>query len=847
MKPLFSAILILITLLALLDSSAPIALQVPAVAQAADWGQMPLTFVPNQGQADERVAFTVQGSDKTLYFASDGVTFTLGDGRRPTSDQRLPDYLTNDDATIQRWIVKLDFLDANPVRPVGQEQTETVVSYFKGAPEQWRAGLPTYSRIVYSNLWEGIDLAYSGTVNRLKYEFVVAPGADPSRIRLAYRGATVRLDEDGRLEVSTPVGGFHDDAPIAYQEVDGQRVPVAVAYVLADDATYGFRLGDYDPARPLVIDPAVLVYCGFIGGISYDWGTDIATDSAGYAYVTGYAASIQDSFPALVGPDLTHNGKYDAFVVKVRADGTGLVYAGYIGGSGDDMGSGITVDGSGNAYVTGITNSTEGSFPATVGPDLTYNGDRDGNYVGDAFVAKVRADGTGLVYAGYIGGDRPDNAADIAVDLAGNAYVTGHTWSTQATSPTLVGPDLIYDGYSEWSNGFVTKVKADGTGFVYSGYIDGYKGEMCNGIAVDAAGNAYVVGTTNSEDFPVLGGPGSTLNGKNDAFVARVLADGTGLAYAGYIGGSETDEGWDIVIDAAGNAYITGYTTSNQDSFPVLVGPDLTYNGGQDAFVAKVKTDGSGLLYCGYIGGGSDDLGYGVAINPGGSVYVAGDTLSTEATFPVVLGPDLTHNGLNDAFVAMVRADGTALAYAGYIGGPKHDYGMGIAVDSTGSAYIAGTTASWAPFPVTVGPDLTHNGGLDAFVAKTSPPPDNEPPTLPNDPITGSPLITPGPDEIILTPRPRFDWTDGTDNIMVVAYKLIFSPSSPLLAELPNYEIDTTVSEYTHTWNLPNGRYSWTVRAYDAAGNASEWAGPQFFTVDAVSYPIYLPLIARGQ
>ncbi|MCX6028588.1 MAG: SBBP repeat-containing protein [Chloroflexi bacterium] len=371
-----------------------------------DWGKMPLYFIANQGQMDDRVAYYVQGSDKTLYFASEGVTFALtqkvsADARsRRFSAQEAYSSAPNESS---RWIVKLDFVDANAVRPSGQAQTEAVISYFKGSRDEWRTGLPTYSQIVYPDLWEGIDLVYSGTVNRLKYEFVVKPGADPAAIRLAYRGATVRVNDAGQLEVSTPAGGFQDDAPVAYQEVAGQRVPVAVAYALEDAARwgadevgtdeprpYGFHVGAYNPALPLVIDPTVLVYCGYIGGGGDDYGYGIAVDAAGNAYVTGDTASTEATFPETVGPDVTHNDGEDAFVAKVNASGSALVYAGYIGGSADDRGFGIAVDSAGNAYVTGDTNSTQATFPVTVGPDLTYNG---GPW--DAFVAKVRVRGEG--------------------------------------------------------------------------------------------------------------------------------------------------------------------------------------------------------------------------------------------------------------------------------------------------------------------------------------------------------------------------------------------------------------------------------------------------------------------
>ncbi len=284
--------------------------------------------------------------------------------------------------------------------------------------------------------------------------------------------------------------------------------------------------------------------------------------AAGNAYVTGQTGSTQATFPVAVGPDLTFNGSADAFVVKVNAAGTGIVYGGYIGGGFADYGYGIAVDGSGSAYVTGFAQSDETTFPVTVGPDLTYNG---GVY--DAFVAKVNAAGTGLDYCGYIGGDNSDIGYGIAADSSGNAYVTGYASSTEATFPVTVGPDL-------------------------------------------------------------------TNNGGQDAFVAKVNAAGTALLYCGFIGGSDAEQGNGIAVDGSGNAYVTGQTGSSETTFPVALGPDLTYNGGQDAFVASVNAAGTALLYCGYIGGGGPDPAFGIAVDTSGNAYVTGYTLSNEASFP---------------------------------------------------------------------------------------------------------------------------------------------------------------------------------------------------------------------
>jgi len=706
---------------------------------------MPLYFVENQGQMDERVAYYIQGSDKTIYFTPEGVTFaltapgTVTDTARaelpaakptPRDDRRGID--GSESITLRRWTVKLDFVGANlNVRPVAEQQAEAVFSYFTGQPDQWHAGLRSYRKLVYPELWPGIDLVYYGTVNQMKYEFIVKPGADPDQIRLAYRGATeVRLNAAGQMDVRTPIGGFQDDTPAAYQEVDGHRVSVPMAYALGshglsevldrqmsngNSQTFGFVVGEFDATRPLVLDPAVLVYAGYIGGPYPDIGWDIAVDGAGSAYVTGTTQSNQATFPVLGGPDVSYNGNYDAFVAKVNAAGTALVYAGYIGGASVEDGYGIAVDGAGNAYVTGTTQSDQTTFPVVRGPDVTFNG------ITDAFVAKVNAAGTALLFAGYIGGASYDNGYDVAVDQAENAYIVGVTESNQTTFPVLGGLDATHNGDRDT---FVTKVNAAGTALLYAGYIGGTADDDGKGIAVDGAGNVYVTGGTDSSQttFPVLGGPDETYNGGIfDAFIAKVNATGTALLYAGYIGGSSTDVGHDIAVDTAGNVYISGFTNSSQTTFPVLGGPDVTYNGSTDAFVAKVNATGTALLYAGYIGGADFDASHSIALDGAGNVYLAGATFSNQTTFPVRDGPDLILEGNTDAFVTKVDAAGASLLYATYIGGAGEENGTGVTVDAAGNVYVVGHTSSnQATFLVLRGPDMTHNGDYDVYVTKLS-------------------------------------------------------------------------------------------------------------------------------
>jgi hypothetical protein len=676
----------------------------------ANFGKLPIYFVENKGVYPEEVAYYIQGGDKTLFFTRDGITLRLKGRDRD-------------------WVVKLEFVGASrDVVPRGEDRQQAVFSYFRGPEKDWKTGLRSYSKIIYRNLWPGIDLVYHGEVNHVKYEFLVAPGADPARIQLRYQGVDrVLVERGGSLRVTTPAGALGDAAPIAWQAIDGRKVLVDVAFRLDAQADacgrlVGFRIGDRDPSRRLTIDPAVLVYCGFIGGTTDDIGQDVAVDAQGNAYVVGMTQSDQATFPVKVGPDLTYNdvisGSYgDAFVAKVNPAGNGLVYCGFIGGTGVETALGVAVDAGGSAYVTGSTGSPEATFPVKVGPDLTYNGGLD------AFIAKVNPLGTGLTYCGYIGGALDDTGSGVAVDPGGNAYVAGSTVSDQSTFPVLVGPDLTYNG--SYSDGFVAKVTGSGSTLSYCGYIGGQDADYCADVAVDANGNAYVVGSAQSSEatFPVRVGPDLTKNSPwfslYDAFVAKVNGSGSGLVYCGYIGGFQDDFGYGIDIDEATNAYVCGRTSSDQVTFPVRTGPDLTLNSSYDGFVAKVNVPGTALVYCGYIGGAGGDGAAKIAVDSSLCAHVVGVTTSDEKTFPVGGGPDLTFNGIQDVFVTKVNPQGTALDYCGYIGGSGGDTAGGIDVDSAGNAFVAGTTPTTeTTFPVLVGPDLTHNGRNDAFVAE---------------------------------------------------------------------------------------------------------------------------------
>ncbi len=684
----------------------------PAIAST--FLNMPLFFVPNEGQLDPGILYICKGQDYILTFARDRIGYST----------------PYDDAGAKgRYVVIQRFSGGNPDAAVeGLHPLETRVSYFYGDESEWHTDITPYGSIVYRELYPGIDVLYRGDKGSIKREFIVSPGADPCGIRMTYEGASqVRMSGDGGLVIKTGSGEIRETPPACYQETDGIRREIPCRFDVREDGSVSFYVGSYDPSLPLWIDPAIK-YCGYIGGSGEDIGNDIAVDPAGNAYIAGDTESPYSTFPDVVGPVTEYYaGEQDAFVAKVNGAGTSLVYCGYLGDLGSDSAQGIAVDSAGNAYITGLSQKTQSAyhfFPVTVGPNLVHSGGID------AFVAKVNPSGTGLVYCGYIGGSGDEAGSDIAVDPAGNAYITGVTNSSESSFPETVGPHTTYQGGAY--DAFVAKVNSGGTGLLYCGYLGGSDFETGNGITVDRQGYAYITGKTYSTDFPATAGMDAWYNGNGDAFVTKVNATGDLLIFSGYFGGSEEDEGNGIAIEPffgdffiIPDVYITGETKSLWPTFPVTGGSlDITQNGGDDAFVAKTNAWGS-VTYCGYIGGGYNEQGNGIAVDTAGNAYITGTTGSDEVwnKFPVRGGPDLTDNGGYNAFVAKVNPAGNTLVYCGYLGGSGDDEGNGIAIDTIGNAYITGTTSSTeASFPITAGSlDTSYNGAGDAFVAKVNP------------------------------------------------------------------------------------------------------------------------------
>ncbi len=724
------------------------------VRLAGAYGRMPLSFTANQGQADPQVKFLSRGSGYSLFLTPTEAVLALhkpgrADSTRSTAtpspsikkegEQCGPGAAGCDGAAIDSefptTVLRMKLVGGNASAQIrGADELPGKSNYFLGKdPSQWRTNVRNFNKVEYRGVYPGVDLIYYGNQRQLEHDFVVAPGADPKAITLAFSGARqLSLNPAGDLVMDTKEGEVELKRPLVYQRLNGEEQKVAARYVLNGKSQVGFEVGEYNHHQPLVIDP-VLTYSTYLGGSSTDVGLGIAVDSAGNAYVTGEAVST--NFPTANALSVSNNGgPADAFVTKFNAAGSSLLYSTYLGGNAVDVGLAMAVDSAGNAYVTGYTSST--NFP-TVNAIFSSN-----SGVQDVFVAKLNPAGSALIYSTYLGGNGDDEGFGIAVDSAGNAYVTGQANSTNfptanALFPTFVGPSL---------DAFVAKINPAGSALVYSTFLGGSTGDQIGkGIAIDSAGNAYVTGYTTSTNFPTANAIFPANGGGQDAFAAKFNAAGSALVYSTYLGGSGSETGASIAVDSSGNAYVTGQTDSS--NFPTVNALFATNGGGLDAFVSKFNTAGSALVYSTYLGGSGQDFAEGIAADSSGNAYVTGSTSS--AAFPTgnALQPALA--GGQDGFVAKFNAAGSALLYSTFLGGSGTDESRAIAIDSSGSAYLTGSTGS-KDFP-TVNAFQPSNGGgfLDAYVTKISNP-TGQPTPLINQPLVPD-AVAPGTGSFTLT------------------------------------------------------------------------------------------------
>ncbi len=642
-------------------------------------GRIPLSFEPRAAAGGESAGFVSRGPGYGLFLKSTEAALVL---KKRDGDARSPS------------VVRMQLRGGSRGAVAGGvEELAGKTNYFIGNdPSKWRTNVPTYAKVRFSRVYPGVDLLYYGNGRELEYDFVLAPRADSSAIHLAFEGTSqILLDPHGDLVLKEGDEEIRLHKPVAYQMVRGRKRQISAEFVLLESREVSFKLGDYDVRQPLVIDP-VLVYSTYLGGKAADGAASIAVDSDGNMYVAGHTFSRE--FPT-ANPLQTHNRDDEDIVVsKLNASGSALIYSTYLGGTGDDFAFGIAIDPARNVYVTGQTLSTNLPVVNALQPALA--GPRD------AFVMKLNASGSALVYSTYLGGSAYDYGDEIAADSIGNAYIVGGTSSidfptANAMQPANAGSDDV----------FVVKLNGTGSALLFSTYFGGNGIEEGRDITVDGAGNVYIAGTTYSTNLPVQNPFQYSNGGMSDAFVAKLDSQGA-LIYSTYLGGSGYDQCFGLAVDTSGNAYVTGSTSSI--NFPTKNPLQIANGGGSsDAFVTVLNAGGFALVYSTYLGGDRDEQGNSIAVDAFGNAYVAGHTGSTN--FPIVNPIQTGGNG----FVTKVDTSGSTLLYSTYFANGVNT----IAVDASGNAYIAGVTSPDVLPTVNPFQSMTQ-GSYDEFIAKIS-------------------------------------------------------------------------------------------------------------------------------
>ena len=669
-------------------------------------------FIENVGQFDQGGRFQVLGGNSRMWLTGDAIWITLLE-KADTADNPSARILTGDSAPAsppapRKGVnIKLSFNGANPQPNLeSYNRLETKVSYFKGDdPSQWHKEVPVWGGVRYKNLYPGIDLEVSGENGQTIQRLVAHDGADISKVQLKLEGMDSMVLESGALRLSTSLGEYR--YPLL--QLTGVQAPLEQPVLLPGGLLRSpfatSAIGRQSEVYPLT-GSADLIYSSYLGWFDEETGNNIAVDSRGAAYVTGVTKSLY--FPTTPGAfDTSYNTNEDAFVAKLNPSGSSLEYATFLGGGSDETGRDIAVDESGAVYVTGFTQST--NYPTTTG---AFSKKLYG--LTDVFVTKLNPSGSALLYSTLLGGNNSEMGNAIAVDPGGAAYITGSTDSSDF--PTKTGSyDTIFSGDADV---FVLRLNASGTGLLYSTFLGGANFDRGYDIALDKSGSVYVAGVTDSTDFPTtIGAFDTKFHNITDVFVTKLNPAGSSLLYSTYLGGGNYDYCYGIAVDGSGAAYVVGYTTS--PDFPTTSGAfDTSYNREMDAYIAKLNTSGSGLVYSTLLGGTSYDWATGIAVDNSGLAYVTGTTSSTD--FPTTPGAfDTSFNHTQDAFVTKLNASGNGLLYSTDLGGNTlSENGYGLALDGHGVTYITGFTSS-PDFPTTPGAFDTSYGEMgDVFVSK---------------------------------------------------------------------------------------------------------------------------------
>jgi hypothetical protein len=570
------------------------------------------------------------------------------------------------------------------------------------------------NNIIIHNIFNGIDIRYyfnnesDGSIG-FRYDFIVNPGADLSQIKIKLDGTDkYEINNVGELVLHTSIGEIKHGRLFTYQNIlssddtsdllSNELKEIQCKFIINQDNTIGFLADNYDKSKPLIIDP--LVWSTVFGGgdlFDYSNGNSISIDSSGNVYLTGYTGQLWNStdYPTTVGAyDRVYNGATDAFVTVLNTNATALVYSTFLGGSANDYSYELVLDPDNNTYISGKTTSS--NFPVTNGVyKTTYSGPEFNN-----FVTKLNNTGSSLIFSTYIGKSNISGlfgSIYIDIDSARNSVISGIT--SASTYPATVGAyDISYNGGN--SDAIETKINNNGTALIFSTFLGGSSWDFASAIKLDNNGNSYIDGFTTSSNFPIsLNAYDNTYNNNSDAFVAKLDPNGASLVYSSYIGGTSADSLNAISLDNDMNVTITGLTKST--NFPVSPGAyDVSFNGISDVFVSKINADASGLIYSTFLGGSSYDQGYSIYDDNFGGIYITGNTSSSN--FPTTNdGYDRIFN-YTDAFISLLKSDGSELLYSTYLGGGYNDYGYSLTLDENGYIYVTGCTIS-DNFPVTPG------------------------------------------------------------------------------------------------------------------------------------------------
>ena len=712
-----------------------------------EYGRLPMNFEVNQGQADDSVKFLARGHGYQVFLTDGEAALVL---QREKSGAPQPNILRIKPVGARAGKgAGYDLLPTKSNYLIGND------------PSQWRAGIANYARVEYSEIYPGINLAFYGTQQALEYDFIVAPGVDPNNITISIEGADqIELNDDGDLVLRVAGEKVYHRSPLTYQGDRSAAAARGVRsrYVLKGGNQIGFAVESYDASKPLVIDP-VIDFSTYLGGAGDDLGLGIALDASGAAYITGSTGSNNYTTQSPIQP--VNNGGLDVFVTKISAGAPSIAFSTYFGGVGSDVGAAIAVDIAGNCYVTGATTSTDlptrmpfqptnrggndafvakfnaagsdiiystylggtsGDVGRGIAVDLSGNAFVTGSAVsddftttagafqatsrgqGDAFVARVNSAGTALVYSSFLGGAGADEGAGLAIDDSGNAYVVGATASGDFNTS-----NPLQNTNRGQQDVFVTKVNPQGSALVYSTYLGGQRNDVGTSIAVDFAGVAYITGSTASPDFPLQNPLQGTYGGGDlDAFVTKINAAGSALPYSSYLGGNLAEVGNSIAADLFGNIYITGAT--NSPNFPTLNPIQAQNRGAADAFITKLGPSGAALIYSTYLGGSNDDRGSGLVVDGVGTAYVTGATSSPNFNiqFPLV-----AYGGGSDVFVAKLISEASlALSPSSLELQPQGTSKITVTISAPQSTPLTVNLTSSNTAVATAPPSVTIPGGM---------------------------------------------------------------------------------------------------------------------------------------